>query len=259
MIYDVFMYNGETDILEIRLNTLKNFADQFILIESPLTFSGRTKAPYFPIQRERFRDFNIKYFEIDESDSKLWDMARGSPNTHGAEHWKREFVQKESIKKALVDLKDEDIVFISDCDEIWNPEVLKEFNDGIYRVRQKVYVYYLNQRSNEEWTGTLLTRYKNIKDACLNHLRTTIHPIIGSGWHFTSMGGLTEVQRKLNDSYTEESYNREADRNKLAERWGKEDWFGRDFRFWLDESDWPEYLRLNKDKYAQMLSNNPVL
>lgn len=259
-IYDIFTYNGEADILEIRLNILKDAVDQFIIVESPTTFSGKPKPLYFKEQEGRFSPFlsKIKYFVIDDypNDKELCMLADTSPNVPkgGPEHWRREFYQKESIKKALVHLKDDDVCFIGDVDEIWNPEIVIDYSkDDIFKLRQKVYAYYLNNRSNERWAGTLVTKYKNIKNNCLNHLRTesqTAYTFIkGGGWHFTSIGGIGEVRRKLNDSYTEESYNTEDVRKKLEERFGKKDYIGRNFKFWIEENDLPEYILKNKDKY----------
>ena len=237
-IYDIFTYNGETDLLEIRLNILKDSVDQFIIVEATTTFSGLNKPLYFQQQKERFNPFlnKIKYFVINDypNDQKLLRLADSSSNVpkNGPEHWKREFYQKESIKKALTHLHDENICFIGDVDEIWNPEIFIDYTkNDVFKLRQNVYVYYLNNRSNEPWAGTIVTKYKNIKNACLNHLRTKIKTkyvyLKNGGWHFTSMGGIDEVRRKLNDSYTSLSYNTTEIQNNLEKRFGKSDYIGR--------------------------------
>ncbi len=260
MIFDVFMFNGEFDVLEIRLNILNDYVDKFIIVEAPVTFSGNKKPLYFLEQEKRFEKWlpKIKYYVVDVDDPILWEMARKSPNTEygkGASHWLREFVIKESIKKALIGLDDEDVCFISDCDEIWNPETLTKIREGTYRLRQKMYVYYLNMRSSEEWAGTLLAKYRHIKDACLNHLRTDKHEIIeNDGWHFSSVGGVEELRRKLNDSYTAESNNSSEVQAKLADRYGKEDFLGRPFNwvYTVDDSSWPQFLKDNREKYKDL-------
>ncbi len=262
-IYDVFTYNGEVDILEVRLNILKDTVDQFIIVEAPTTFSGLNKPLYFQEQKERFAPFlhKIKYFVINDYpvDPELCELADTSSNVPkgGPEHWRREFYQKESIKKALVGLADDDICFIGDVDEIWNPETIIDYTKNyIYKLRQKVYSYYLNNRSSEPWTGTLVTKYINIKNNCLNHLRTrskTIYVYINNGgWHFTSIGGLDEIRRKLKDSYTEESYNTKDVQKNLEKRFGEKDYIGRSFKFWVEEKDLPKYILDNKEKYKQL-------
>ncbi len=266
-IYDIFTYNGEADILEIRLNILKDVVDEFIIVEAPTTFSGLNKPLYFKEQQERFAPFlsQIKYFIIDDypNDKELCKLADESSNVpkNGPEHWRREFYQKESIKKALSDLNNDDICFIGDVDEIWNPEIIIDYSkNDLFKLEQNVYTYYLNNRSSEPWAGTLVTKYKNIKNNCLNHLRTssrTIYTYLNNGgWHFTSMGGLDEVRRKLNDSYTKESYNTDVVQNNLENRFGKSDYIGRKFKFWIDESDLPKYIIENKLKYIKLFKQD---
>lgn len=42
-VYDLVMVNSELDFLEIRLNTLYDHVDYFIIVESPKTFQGEKK------------------------------------------------------------------------------------------------------------------------------------------------------------------------------------------------------------------------
>ena len=262
-VYDIFTYNGEADILEIRLNILKDVVDQFIVVEAPTTFSGLQKPLYFKGQKERFTPFmeKIKYFVIDDypNDKELCKLADSSSNVPkgGPEHWRREFYQKESIKKAMTHLQDDDICFVGDVDEIWNPEVLIDYTKSdIFKLRQTVYSYFLNNQSNEPWAGTLVTKYKNIKNNCLNHLRskgkTKYTYVQNAGWHFTSIGGLDEIRRKLNDSYTDESYNTRDVQENLEKRFGKSDYIGRNFKFYVDEESLPKYIKDNKEKYKNL-------
>lgn len=265
-IIDVISYNGEADLLELRLNVLDGYVDEFIICEAFLTFSGNKKPLYFDQQRERFSKWmhKIKYYVIDENDPELWQMARLSPNTKGAEHWKREFVQKESIKKALVHLKDDDIVLIGDCDEIVNISSIRPIihNNLPYKVNLQVYTYWLNNHSSEEFWGTLVSSYKIIKEECLNHLRTNSRkgrkydPDSGwfyiNGWHFTSMAN--DLRRKLEDSYTYDSYAHPQIMEHLDENIKQnKDFLGRKFTFTTDESHWPEYLTINREHYKHLL------
>ena len=42
-IFDCFMYFDEDLILDLRLNTLNDFVDKFIIIESTITHTGKPK------------------------------------------------------------------------------------------------------------------------------------------------------------------------------------------------------------------------
>ena len=269
-IIDCVSFNGEYDLLEIRLNILNKYVDEFIIVEAPTTFSGKPKPFYFELSGGRYDKWleKIRYFKINEvySQEEIV-LAESSLNTKGASHWKHEFLQKESIKKALTHLKDDDIVFISDCDEVWNPEIDPElccFNKHnslsmpwhLTKLQQLVYTYFLNNRSSEKWRGTNVIRYENIKNGCLNHIRTQerYNLVLGGGWHFTSMGGYKEVKRKLSDSYTRESYWTEEVENSLEQNIKeKKDFLGRNFTYKVDESEWPDYLKKNREKYAHLL------
>lgn len=267
MVIDVICYNGEKDLFQLRYEILKDYVDEFIVVEFDKTFSGRSKLPYFDLDFKDLKDPKIKYFHISEDTySKYRVLAISSPNTEygkGAEHWIREFCQKESIKDCLTHLQDDDIVFISDCDEIWNPELIKwqketsSFGSStdflLHKIYLKVYTYYLNNRSSEVFAGTIMGYYKYIKDRCLNHLRTNAMKIASSeGWHFTSLKD--NLKHKLEDSYTSESYATEAVMQNLENNVANnKDFLGRDFTYKVDESEWPEYLKSHRQDYQHLL------
>lgn len=256
MVWDVITYNGEKEILEIRLNILDKFVDRFIIVEANQTFSGNQKPLYFSQNEQQFREWwpKIDYYIVNKwDDEKLWAMAKSSPNTIGAAHWKQEFYIKESIHKALhsSDVQDDDLVYIGDVDEIWSPH----YPGHPAKLKLLVYAYYLNNLSNEEFWGTLVAKYRDIKGECLNHLRSniTLRTPDYHGWHFTSMGGVKEVSRKLNDSYTPESYNTFHVQQMLPERvQNGTDYLGRSFVFETETRKWPQFLKENRLNYNHL-------
>jgi len=249
-IIDVVTFNNEHDLFEIRYNILKDYVDEFIVVEFDKTFSGKPRESSFP-----FKDLpKVKHFFVTEDVwDKYMDMAYESPNTRGAEHWKTEFSMKESIKDCLTHLKDDDIVFIGDCDEIWRMPIIDD--NQVLKLKLDVYTYYLNNRSNEEFWGTIVGRYGYIKDKCLNHLRTTDNykPLYSTGWHFTSQGGIDALKKKMDDTYTDESYWNDTVKSRIDERFeNNQDFLGRPFTLNIDEVDLPQYLKDNKEKYKHL-------
>ena len=272
MIYDCVTYNGEEELWDIHYNCLKPYVDQFIVCEAPTTFSGEAKPLYFERIKDKYPD--VIYHVIDENwieEEKM--QAWTSPNTVGPPHWTREFLQKESIKKALLTVdrikgtsklhdgtnlnfelhgppKDDDIIFIGDVDEIWDKSALKL--TGTYKLKLKVYTYYLNNRSSEEFWGTLKTTYGHMKGLCLNHLRMgAIRTQHHRGWHFTSQA--RDLHKKLTDSYTQESYATPYVLDRLqANIDSNRDFLGRDFNYWEDTKKWPAYLKNNREKYRHL-------
>lgn len=246
-IIDLFYLNNELDVLEIRLNILNNYVDKFVIVEARETFSGVPKPLYYLENKERFAKWNDKIIHhIAEETPELKKQAYLSPNTGNGEHyWIREFIQKESAKEALKFCDDIDLVFISDVDEIWSPSVFLADIDSqqIFKPKQKPYLYYLNQRTDEDWlgwTGTVFTCYKNIKNACINHLRTdsmTEYVVIeNGGWHFNSIGG----KEKKKEAFKHPIYENESE------------WKRREVNMRVDEKDLPKYLIENKDKYDKL-------
>lgn len=259
---DCFSYNGEKEILDIRLNVLYPYVDKFVIVEFDETFSGKKKSQHF------LKDWNNEWLKfrnkIDYTfiSKKVYtqyeELADTSPNVPqgGPAHWKQEFCQKESIGYALEGLNDDDVVFVGDVDEIWNPTRLKDILAYPAKLKLKVYSYYLNNRSNEQFWGTIVCQYRDIKDRCLNHLRTNMLPKTDKefGWHFTSMGGHKAVEKKLTDSYTEDSYASPQVIDNLKENIdNNRDFLFRNFEYKIDESEWPDYLKENKDKYKSLL------
>lgn len=281
-VFDVFTFFNEFDLLELRLDMLDPYVDTFVLIECVETFSGRPKPLYFEDNKDRFSKYlhkihhHVTYdppksFEdlqdriLDESVSKevkeICIHALTSTNVpKGQLHWLKEFYQKEYIRLAVKDAgaKEEDLIFVTDLDEIWNPDLdYQTVGDEIYKLRQIVYSGYMNVRSSEEWAGTLLARYKNIEGACLNHLRTPSKTryeyIENGGWHFTFMGGVEQIKKKL-DAYGHQEYNNESVKSRVEENLqSNRDVLGRsEFRFWIDESQLPKYVIENKQKYVKL-------
>ena len=249
---DVTTFNGEHELFEIRYNVLKDVVDEFRVIEFSKTFSGKPKGMTFNQKWDK-----VSYFYITEDVwSRYDDLARSSPNTEygkGAEHWIREFCQKESIKDCITDLKDNDLVFIGDVDEIWDWPLDRVSEPT--KLRLKVYSYYLNNLSNEEFAGTLVAQYRDIKNECLNHIRANSPKTeLYCGQHFTSIGGYEKVKQKLTDSYTPETYANPKVLDNLQRNINEtHDFLGRNFTYIRDESGWPKWLKDNKDKYNHLL------
>lgn len=249
MIVDCLYLLNEIDLLEIRLNILDKYVDKFIIIESDETFSGVAKPLNFKLNEERFAKWRHKiiYFIVNDypQDEKLYEMALKSPNTGDKEDkWLTEFYQKESLQKALIRLGDEDLVFVSDIDEVWSPNILPLNGDDIYRPIQLSYMNFLNVRTDADsscWTGTIATKYKNIKNACINHLRTDeMTPsmlIENGGWHFCTLGGREDKMK----SWESPGYDTFSDEVKTRREKGSR----------IEEKDLPEYLLNNREKYAK--------
>lgn len=248
--YDAFIFYNELDVLEIRLNILNDYVDYFVIGESIETFRGNEKPLLYEQNKKRFEKFNNKIIHCTigklGEDQDVFRKAVESPNTGitSKDHWwVREFYQKEYMIKALDGAKDEDNIFVSDTDEIWNPKIKKEvIDDTVYRPIQTAYPFFLNNRSNQHynaWVGTRFGTVKKLKQHGFNHFRTEREvqsvPIPNGGWHFSWQG--QKNWNKWNDGHpgNQENY-----------------FLLQQTKMWKDESDLPEYLIQNKEKWKHL-------
>ena len=89
MVIDIFTYNGEKELLDIRLNVLYQFVDKFIILESPTTFSGKEKPLLYKKHQKDFTQFadKITYCINNEDYSQEEiEIAESSPNTTGQDN-----------------------------------------------------------------------------------------------------------------------------------------------------------------------------
>ncbi len=256
MIYDLQMFSGEYDTLEIKFNLLP-FVDKFIICEGAETFSGNPKILYWAERdQDRFDEWQDKviYHVVSNYDNQeIIDQTKGRPYV-SEPAFQRAFYQKESLRVVLESLNpdNEDIIYYGDTDEVYKEQGV---DDKVHKLRQLAYSYYLNNRSPEDWRGTIVTKYKNLRGKCLNDMRANpveADIINDAGWHWTNLGGLGEVKRKI-ESYDHQECNIPWVKDGLEERMeNNEDFLGRGFKFWVDDSQLPEYLLENKAKYSHL-------
>ena len=113
-VYDCFTFFNEVDLLEIRLQELYDAVDYFVIAEANMSHSGNPKEYILEANWERFKPFHdkIKYLKIDDF-----------PETKDA--WVREKFQRQALTRGLVDMQDDDLVIISDLDEIPRAEIIE--------------------------------------------------------------------------------------------------------------------------------------
>lgn len=114
-IFDCFVFYHELDILELRLNILGPFVDYFVLVEAPLTYTGQPKPLIYEENKKRFARFHDKIIHITVND--MPEFA-DSP-------WDREAFQKSAFGRGLTDARPDDLILVSDVDEIVKPDCLR--------------------------------------------------------------------------------------------------------------------------------------
>jgi len=260
MIYDCFMFFNELDVLEVRLNELYDVVDKFILVEATKTFTDQDKPLWFEQNKDRFAQFADKIEHIIINEYPEFDSA-----------WTFENYQRDVIIQTLKKrCKPEDIILISDLDEIPKAELIKKYKDtnGVKVFEQKLYTFYFNYLNITEpvWLkGTRMLQFKDIGDKTLTDIRFTEgERIKNAGWHFTYLGGLDMVRYKI-QSFAHQEYNNAyyMNNNRLKKLIQDGiDIFERGYKYKIVnlDSSFPEYVRKNKEKYSHLiLKKSPIL
>jgi len=192
MIIDCFTFFNELDILEIRLNTLDQYVDYFVLVEASKTQSLKDKAFFFEENKERYSKFLSKIVHV---------KLKKYPQENG---WAMENFQRNSISGGLnlLNLQDEDIILISDVDEI--PDLsnikLEDIKSKITAFEMSYHTFHLNLTTeNKSWIGTVATNWKSFNKTTpqkLRNIKDSIHRV-KSGWHLGYMGGKEMVYTKF--------------------------------------------------------------
>ena len=268
MIYDCFSYLDEDLLLDLRLNILNDFVDFFVIVEGNKTWQNNSKKLKFDINKySKFKN-KIKYIKVE-------DLPEGE------DPYKRENYQRNSILRGLSNADDEDIIMISDLDEIPNPKVLTNFKKEMKYAafKQKHFYYKFNLQSNNYpyWYGTRICIKKFLKSPqWLRDLKFKKRPfwridklrlnniIDEGGWHFCNLKkpdlllykyqNLCETNDPIN--FKEKIDKKFLDINEISKRIELgHDIIGRKDNFSKVELDnsFPNYLLENREKYHEWI------
>ena len=268
MIYDCFSYWDEDLLLDLRLNILDKYIDFFVIVEGTKTWQNNLKPLRFDIKK--FQRFKNKIIYI-----PITDMPGGE------DPYLRENYQRNSISRGLKNAKDDDIILVSDLDEIPNPKSLKNFNQKMRYAtfKQKHFYYKFNLQSIKfpDWYGSRICVKKYLKSPqWLRNLKFKKRPfwridklrlnniIEEGGWHFCNLKtpeNLLYKYKNLCETNDPVNFNEKIDEkyldiNEIKKRVVKgEDIIGRDDNFNkvpLDSS-FPAYLKENIKKYKDWI------
>ena len=240
-IFDCFMYYDEDLILDLRLNYLNNYVDKFVIVESSYTHSGKSRNLLFDLNKfSKFKD-KINYIVLNDSPLNLEKINTTDTDDKKNSKYilnavKRENLQRNTISKGLVSAEPEDLIIISDVDEIPNLEQnnIKTIKNKIILFKQKFFYYKFNLKMNDYvWHGSKACKKKNlISPQWLRNIKSKIYPfwridvlfskkkqrnmkfINNGGWHFSNIKTPADIQKKM-QTYL---HHREYDLNPIGEK-----------------------------------------
>ena len=266
-IYDCFQFFDEEHVLDIRLNVLNEFVDYFVIVESTSDHQGNHKELNFDIFKFKKFKNKIIYIVVD-------DTAEVLKKKH---EWGESLVeqhQRNSIMKGLKNCHDNDLVILSDVDEIPNLKKLNLFNaKNKYAVFvQKMYNYKLNllNETEKKWHGSKICLKKNLKSPqWLRNIKIKKYPfwrfdkpkniqiIDDGGWHFAYLQNPENISKKIK-SFSHGEFNKDdfIDTKNIEEKIKlQKDLFGRNITFKKVElyQTFPDYILKNKEKFKNWI------
>ena len=238
-IFDCFMYFDEEIVLEVRLNMLNKYVDYFVIVESTYNHRGDKRRLLFNINKfEKFKN-KIIYLIYDENPQNIEKVLENDSPSEVSKKYilnaaKRENGQRNYIFNALEKANNDDLILISDVDEIPNLEALDidKIDKKIILFKQEMFYYKFNLKlPNLIWTGTKACKKKNlVSPQWLRNIKDRKYPfyrldtffsntkfidvkiISNGGWHFSNIKTASEIEHKLK-SYL---HHREFDLNPMS-------------------------------------------
>ena len=210
-IFDCFQFFDEDMMLDLRLNILDKYVDKFVIVENLFMHSGKKKKQIFNIDNYKKFKNKIEYILVDKLPDGLHDITAGSnkssnpniDNTLLIEH-----NQRNSILKGLGDANSNDLILISDVDEIPSLETFDyKLKKKLIFFKQQMYYYKFNLKyGKKEWIGTKGCLKKDlINPQWLRDIKGRNYPlwrldilfsttkyssiqyVNNGGWHFTNL------------------------------------------------------------------------
>lgn len=235
-VYDCFTFFNELELLKLRFEELYDVVDHFVIVESPISFTGKKKPLFFAENQDQFEKYKDKIIHVVINE---YPGLTGDP-TH--DHWWREECSRNGILEGLNNCNDDDIIFISDLDEIPKASAVKEiqsyldrlnsipffkkrhrpFHGFVCTLEMRLFMYQLDFENLKGWRdGSKAVPYWFLKTCSpweiklFHHKYSDMHLVQNAGWHFNTMGGKERSLFKW--IYTGPHYNNEDALNRMLE------------------------------------------
>lgn len=215
IIYDCFTFYNEFELLELRLKELYDHVDWFVLVEADRTFQNKEKPLYFTgdLDNPRWANYRDKIRVV-----QVTDMPTDT------DAWARERHQRDAITYGIKNANAEDIIMISDVDEIPRVETIEAVCSStadVFGFRMPLFNFKYNymmvtQDLYSVWSGAVRRRALHSPED-FRKMRHAINEfgygfddgqvavIEHAGWHFTYLGAEEFARTKIQSFAHEES------------------------------------------------------
>ena len=290
-IFDCTSFYSEHMMYEVRLNVLADKVDKFIVTESIYSHSGEKKKLNFDINNyPKFKD-KIVYVVIDKEPDGIV-QENNNPALQRSNSLKRIALSYDESLKVLKDAGDDDLIMLSDNDEIPNLNSIKFKNNmnDLVLFNQLFFYYKFNLLYDKMiWPGTKGCKKKKLKSlSWLRNIKLKKYPfwrldtlfsdtkyiginvIDDGGWHFTNLKTPEDMYKKFmnfghHDEFKlsgltiekikEKIENKEMFYDHFADKSSTNKWES-DYKLKVTSEDiLPKFLIENKNKYKNWFDN----
>jgi hypothetical protein len=208
VLFDCFLYFDEKELLELRINILKNVVDGFIITDGNRTFKGDPK-PFTCVE-------TLKELGIPDDNIQVLHVELPSKEEI-ANPWAREYAQRDALGVGMRMCPTDSVFFFSDVDEIPRPESLLEAVDLAKAdpkrcVRLSMPMFYGRAdlrvrdpkgdgtKAPDNWTCGTVVLHEHL-DQTPSQIRMNPNDLVvgncDAGWHFSWMGDAERMKRKV--------------------------------------------------------------
>ena len=292
-IFDCTMFFDEKMMYDLRLNLLNDYVDKFVVVESLYTHRGNKKKQNFNIDDyKKFKD-KIIYILIDEEPNDLYEINNKKDN-EGLKRLntlKRIKLQYNSLSNGIKEADPDDLIILSDCDEIPNLKNIKNsLNNDILVFKQQLYYFKFNfLYKNYDWFGSKACKKKLLKtfewlryvkskkyafwriDTMFSNTKyKNIKIIEDGGWHFTkikkpedifyTLSNFGEYNEFVTSGLTVDDFKTFISKGELPydhsadKKSSVKDKFSNIVKLEKNSDHLPEFLIKNKEKYKSWFS-----
>ena len=272
-IYDCFTFYNELDLLELRLEYLYDHVDHFVLVEGATTYTDIPKPFYFEENKDRYAKWLDKIIHV-----KVEDMP------HSPDAWVNDIFQRNQINRGLINAAPDDIIMVSDLDEVIRAEAVDSMrNDdddvNIWGLRMPLFNFkfnYMLTTADKYTVWGMATRKKymvpadefrrqrfNLVNFPYDYKGNGVRLVEHAGWQWTYLGDTDFARNKIKSFAHTETNIPEIIDNLNVERsveHGDGIGYSPDYRFAAVKLDeyFPKIIRDNLEKYQKYIVNDPV-
>lgn len=257
-IFDCFTFYNEFDLLEIRLEEMWDTVDHFVIVEANSTHQNNQKSFFLKDNWERYSKYHNKIRHIMVNDMPMH-----------SDTWVNEKFQRRAIGRGLTDLESDDLVIVSDLDEIPRASIVDYLRNNLTEDRCVLHIpmhcFRFNLLMIQPFAmhgKIMITKGKAFTDAQRERELTvsnTILRLAHAGWDFSYLGNTDFAKNKIkNFAHAETNISRIVDNLDVDEMIKNKVFLNKEngaerFEYVVLNNYYPKVIIENQEKYKDFI------